>query len=129
MKKFVFLSVLFFSLFGAFAQSQRLFVTDIDVEAISESQIKIRWTLPQNLDTEKDVLSIAIYRTNIPVSDVSALWNEKPLALLHGFETEYIDTVSEKKEFFYEATCLGDRFWFHGTDPCRKSVEKHAENL
>lgn len=101
MKKFVFLSVLFFSLFGAFAQSQRLFVTDIAVEAISESQIKIRWTLPQNLDTEKDVLSIAIYRTNIPVSDVSALWNEKPLALLHGFETEYIDTVSEKKEFYY----------------------------
>ena len=93
MKKSVFLSVLFFSLFGAFAQSQRLFVTDIDVEAISESQIKIRWTLPQNIDTEKDVLSIAIYRTNIPVSDVSALWNEKPLALLHGFETEYIDTI------------------------------------
>lgn len=101
MKKFIFLSVLFLSLLGAFAQSQRLFVTDIGVEAISETQIKIDWTLPQGLNTEKDSLSIELYRTVIPVSDVSALWNEKPLVVLHDFETEYVDTVSENKEFYY----------------------------
>lgn len=107
MKKIFCLVILIIS--TAFMFAERPLVRDIQARPSGIStgnKVRITWKLPDN--PEPAINSLILYRTTEQISSFSQLSETQPLATLAPHISEYVDTLSDLKDYYYTVISLTD---------------------
>ncbi len=107
MKKILCLVIMIIS--TSFLFAERPLVRDIQARPSgisSGNKVRITWKLPEK--PEPAINSLILYRTTEQISSFSQLAETQPLATLAPYVSEYVDTLSDLKDYYYTVISLTD---------------------
>lgn len=107
MKKILYLVIMIIS--TSFLFAERPLVRDIQARPSgisSGNKVRITWKLPEK--PEPAINSLILYRTTEQISSFSQLAETQPLATLAPYVSEYVDTLSDLKDYYYTVISLTD---------------------
>ncbi len=93
----------------SFLFAERPLVRDIQARPSgisSGNKVRITWKLPEK--PEPAINSLILYRTTEQISSFSQLAETQPLATLAPYVSEYVDTLSDLKDYYYTVISLTD---------------------
>lgn len=105
MKKAVSLFLLFFCTLTVFAEKP--VVRDIKTQTGTSTKIFITWTNPINPDTK--ITELRLYRNTKQISSYSQIATSELIAKLTPDKTNYTDTVSDFRDYYYAIISYTDK--------------------